>query len=68
MNFQISGPSGAPVNAQGVDQALKVASSMLAMPKQHEPHYRRELEAGRQTAWAYGFNEVWITPVVQAAA
>lgn len=68
MIFQVTGPKCEGSIHHTPEAALREASRILPMPKQHEQTYLEDLRNGKIAVWAYGFNEVWITPIVQGIA
>jgi hypothetical protein len=63
--FKVSGPGAQGGTYDSADQALKEASRLLPMASGSSARHLANLNAGKITAWAYGFKEVWIEPIVQ---
>lgn len=68
MKFRIDPPKGASTFADTPEQAMEQAAKLLMMPSGSYMRFLKFLQDGQTVRWAYGFNEVWITPIRQPAA
>lgn len=63
MIFRIDPPKGHSSFADTAEEALRKASQSIGLPEGMYETALKSLQSGQTVRWAYGFCDVWITPV-----